>query len=123
MNEIWPGAFAPFVPYVANGPGRPSSTPVSKDRFVDIFNEVVQVDIFVWNHAGTQYPVLHRIDERTRFSQDWFVNCKSIEDTLQMLFRGWFKICQPPKLFLIDHEGALGGDDIATFLDRHKVHR
>ena len=48
---------------------------------------------------------------------------RSYETIRNCLMKGWFRFFGPPKVFLIDQEGALAGDAFAVLCDKFRIER
>eukprot|EP00971_Amphidinium_carterae_P349276 6490937-Amphidinium_carterae.1 len=98
---------------------KPNPQPRTTARFSSDFNQAVQMDIMYIERR----PVVHLIDESTRFSVACFVS--SVEDSalMHVLAHEWFRIFGPPTTLVCDQEGGIMSDWAGVQLGKWGVSR
>eukprot|EP00959_Pyramimonas_sp_CCMP1952_P068012 1419461-Pyramimonas_sp.AAC.1 len=79
---------------------------MSAVRLTTRFNQVVQVDFFFI----FQLTILHVLDEATRWTAVRAVPSREDGDVLPVFEDMWIAIFGPPRILIIDQEGAFARD-------------
>ena len=98
---------------------RPGRRPATSSRLTERFNDVVQFDLLFIEGQ----PVIHVIDEATRFTWLELVADQEEQTILDTLSDTWVKLFGAPKLIITDKEGALDGDRGLTWCERLGIER
>eukprot|EP00971_Amphidinium_carterae_P351019 6491860-Amphidinium_carterae.1 len=97
----------------------PNPKPKTASRLSTTFNATLQADIVFLSGK----PVLHLIDEASRFTQAKFLEATDDNTTMAMLLDIWIRPFGPPSVLLSDQESGLKSDWIGTQLGRYGISR
>eukprot|EP00971_Amphidinium_carterae_P030095 591580-Amphidinium_carterae.1 len=98
---------------------KPNPKPRTTSRLSTAFNETVQLDILYIERK----PVVHMIDEATRFSVAAFVPRVEDQSLMQVLGHDWLRMFGAPKTLVSDQEGGIMSDWSGVQLGRWGISR
>jgi len=93
---------------------RPGRSPITATRQSTQFNEVIQLDIVF----GYDQPILHMLDECTRFTVATILPGRSAKEICDTISKAWITYFGPPGLIVSDRESGLVSEFASGWAER-----
>ena len=96
---------------------RPPLRPVVAMPLANSFNEVVAMDLKMFNGKW----ILHLIDHVSRFSAASYVTSKKADEIISKIFKTWISIFGPPQKFLTDNGGEFLNNEFIQLCESFNI--